>query len=249
MYHFEWHKTHGDETSASAHVVVSLLKLILEVRSVLDVGCGDGRWLACFKSSGVPSIYGVDGEWTDQDHLLIDKEEFTVTDLSKSFDLGKRFDIAISLEVAEHVDAECSALFVENLTKHSDMVLFGAAIPFQAASGTSTSAGNPTGLRYSKLRAINASDPFRSQIWQRRDVSVWYRQNMLVYIKRERSDLISQVEKYLRAYHISEMPIDIVHPERYQLIASYSQIAFKPLMRKLPAAFVGKFVSMLLRKN
>jgi SAM-dependent methyltransferase len=249
MYDFDWHKTHGDETSASAHVVVSLLKLILEVRSVLDVGCGDGRWLACFKSSGVPSIYGVDGEWTDQEHLLIDKAEFTVRDLSKSFDLGKRFDIAISLEVAEHVDAECSALFVENLTKHSDMVLFGAAIPFQGGFRHINERWQSSWAALFEAQGYQCFDPFRSQIWQRRDVSVWYRQNMLVYIKRERSDLISQVEKYLSAYHISEMPIDIVHPERYESIASYSQIAFKPLMRKLPAAFVGKFVSVLLGKN
>ena len=59
MYEFEWHKTHGDQTIASANVIVPLLKSIVEVNSVLDVGCGDGRWLACFESSGVRAICAV----------------------------------------------------------------------------------------------------------------------------------------------------------------------------------------------
>lgn len=112
MYDFEWHKTHGDQTITSANIIVPLLKSIIEVSSVLDVGCGDGRWLACFQSYDVSSICGVDGAWTDQSRLLIPQHDFTVLDLSKPFDLGQRFDVAISLEVAEHVASEHSMQFI-----------------------------------------------------------------------------------------------------------------------------------------
>jgi SAM-dependent methyltransferase len=249
MYDFEWHKLHGNQTSASAYAVVSLLKLILEVRTVLDVGCGDGSWLACFKSSGVPFVHGVDGEWTDQERLLINKEEFTQQDLSKSFDLGKRFDIAISLEVAEHIAPECSAQFVKNLTKHSDLVLFGAAIPYQGGFRHINERWQSDWVELFEVLDYQCFDPLRSQIWQRSDVSVWYRQNMLMYVKRERHDLISLVKKYLSANGVNEMPINIVHPERYESIASYSQIAFKPLMRKLPKAFLAKCLSVISGKS
>jgi SAM-dependent methyltransferase len=248
MYDFEWHKTHSDQTSASANVIVPLLKSIFAVSSVLDVGCGDGRWLACFLSSGVRSICGVDGAWTDQSSLLIPQHYFSVRDLSKPFDLDQRFDVAISLEVAEHVASEYSVQFIENLTKHSDIVLFGAAIPFQGGFRHINERWQSYWASLFNSQGYQCFDPFRSQIWQREEVSVWYRQNMLLYVKRERHDLISRIRSHLDLNRVPEMPIDVVHPERYEAIASYSQIAFKPLMRKLPKLAAKKLADVISRK-
>jgi SAM-dependent methyltransferase len=249
MYDFEWHKAHGDQTSASAYVIVPLLKSVIEVGSVLDVGCGDGRWLACFKSSGVSAICGVDGAWTDQTQLLIPKHDFTVRDLSKPFDLGQRFDLAISLEVAEHVGSEYSKQFVENLTKHSDVVLFGAAIPFQGGFRHINERWQSYWAALFDSQGYHCFDPFRSRIWLREDVSVWYRQNMLLYVKRERQDLTSRIRSHMELNQVAEMPVDVVHPERYEAIASYSQIAFKPLMRKLPKLAARKLVDVIKRRT
>jgi SAM-dependent methyltransferase len=248
MYDFEWHKTHGDQTIASANVVVPLLKSIVEVSSVLDVGCGDGRWLACFQSYGVSSICGVDGAWTDQSRLLIPQKDFKVQDLSKPFDLGQRFEVAICLEVAEHVASDCSMQFIENLTKHSDIVLFGAAIPFQGGFRHINERWQSYWVSLFDSQGYKCFDPFRSQIWQREEVLVWYRQNMLLYVRRERQDLVARIKSYLDLNHIPEMPIDVVHPARYEAIASYSQIAFKPLMRKLPKLAAKKLADVINRR-
>jgi SAM-dependent methyltransferase len=248
MYDFEWHKSHGDQTSISAYVIVPRLKSIVEVDSVLDVGCGDGRWLACFQSCGVSTICGVDGEWTDQTRLLIPRHTFEVQDLSKPFDLSRRFDLVMSLEVAEHVASECSRQFIENLTKHGDMVLFGAAIPFQGGFRHINEQWQSYWARLFDSKGYQCFDPLRSQIWEREDVSVWYRQNMLLYVKRERHDLVSRVVNYLDSNSVSEMPIDVVHPERYEAIASYSQIAFRPLMRKLPKLTATKLWDVIRHK-
>ena len=56
MYDFNWHGAHGAKTSASARIVVSQLLRMLNISSVLDVGCGDGRWLQAFKDAGVASV-------------------------------------------------------------------------------------------------------------------------------------------------------------------------------------------------
>jgi cyclopropane fatty-acyl-phospholipid synthase-like methyltransferase len=101
------------------------------VASLLDVGCGDGRWLATAKELGAEVIKGVDGPWTDRSRLLIPREDFEVRDLSDEFDLHQKFDLAMSLEAAEHVAAQHARSFVDNLIRHSDVVLFGAAIPYQ----------------------------------------------------------------------------------------------------------------------
>jgi SAM-dependent methyltransferase len=249
MYDFEWHKTHGDQTSASADVIVPQLKSMLEVDSVLDVGCGDGRWLACFQSSGVPTICGVDGAWTDQTRLLISKHDFKVQDLSKPFDLGRRFDLAMSLEVAEHVAPEFSTQFIENLTKHSDAVLFGAAIPFQGGFRHINERWPSYWAKLFDLQGYECFDPVRSQIWGREDVAVWYRQNMLLYVKGERHDLISRIRDYLDSNHVNEMPIDVVHPERYLSIASYSQVALRPLMRKLPKLIARRLWDVVMGRT
>jgi hypothetical protein len=76
----------------------------------------------------------------------------------------------------------------------------------------------------------------------------WYKQNMLLYVNRDRQDLIARVSNYIEANGIAQMPCDVVHPERYEAIASYSQIAFKPLLRKLPRMTMQKFVDMILRR-
>ena len=131
MYDFTWHQSHGDLTSSSARTVAPILCSLFGIESVLDVGCGDGRWLASFRECGVPVIAGIDGPWSDVSKLQIDPANFTVRDLSQPFDTQRRFSLALSLEVAEHVEAPFSDGFVQNLVKHSDVVLFGAAIPGQ----------------------------------------------------------------------------------------------------------------------
>src|ERR1700722_16775191 len=108
MYDFDWHKSHGDKTSSSAAAVVGILSKSFQISSVLDIGCGDGRWLSAFKDNGARVARGVDGPWTDQSRLLIDQSDFTVHNLEKPLSMDCHFDLAMSLEVAEHVAEEFS---------------------------------------------------------------------------------------------------------------------------------------------
>jgi hypothetical protein len=45
------------------------------------------------------------------------------------------------------------------------------------------------------------------------------------------------------------LPIDVIHPEKYEAAASYSQIAFLPLMKNLPRQSIQKLSSILQRKT
>ena len=111
--------------------MVPLVLQLLPVRSVVDVGCGDGSWLVVFRKLGVKEILGIDGEYVDPGLLQIPQDCFQAFDLAKPFSLGRVFDLAVSLEVAEHLPAECAPGFVECLTRLAPSVLFSAAIPFQ----------------------------------------------------------------------------------------------------------------------
>ena len=249
MYDFSWHQSHGDQTLSSARFVAAILDSLFELDSVLDVGCGDGRWLASFKECGVPLIAGIDGPWTDVAKLQIEPGNFEAKDLSEPFDLQRKFSLAVSLEVAEHIGPQFAKVFVQNMVRHSDVVLFGAAIPFQGGFRHVNERWQSYWADLFAAEGLDIFDIFRSQLWNRTDISVWYKQNMLLYVKRDRQDLIARVTDYIQANRISQLPCDIVHPERYQSIASYSQIAFKPLLSKLPRATVQKLASMVLRRT
>jgi SAM-dependent methyltransferase len=245
MYDFTWHDAHGAKTSASAKLVVPQLVRMLSVNSVLDVGCGDGRWLETFKAAGVKSVLGLDGPWNDKSKLSISAHEFVVHDLTRSIDLADRFDLAMSLEVAEHIGGEFADQFVNDLCGRSDVVLFGAAVPYQGGFRHINEIWQSAWAGKFRAAGFQVFDPFRAALWNRSDVHFWYKQNMLLYVRSARDDLVDKVESYMKAEAIETLPLDIIHPELYQQIASYSQIAFKPLLRQLPVQTARKVKQLL----
>ncbi|CAD7938582.1 unnamed protein product [Amoebophrya sp. A120] len=96
-------------------------------RSVLDLGCGVGYYVRDFRTkyrsasqAPLDLVLGVDG---NPDTVEITDGRCTVGDLSKKLDLGFRFDVVMSLEVAEHIPPEYEQTFVANLLRHSGHLL------------------------------------------------------------------------------------------------------------------------------
>ncbi|MFB9068178.1 methyltransferase domain-containing protein [Pseudofulvimonas gallinarii] len=172
--------------SASRHAamkVAAMLREPLALRSVLDVGCATGTWLAAWRESGIEDIHGADGDYVRREHLLIPEHCFHAADLSRPLDLGRRFDLVQSLEVAEHVDAACADQFVANLVNHaSGVVLFSAAPPGQGGEYHI----NEQPLDYWREKfarhGYRAFDAIRPQLLPDAAVPFWYRFNTLLYV-------------------------------------------------------------------
>jgi ribosomal protein L11 methylase PrmA len=47
----------------SAKRLLPLLAKKLDIRSVLDIGCGRGAWLSVWRGLGVESVHGIDSEY------------------------------------------------------------------------------------------------------------------------------------------------------------------------------------------
>src|SRR5438046_10610902 len=92
--------------------------------SVVDLGCGIGTWLAVFAEHNVGDYVGIDGDYVDRSQLLIPPERFLSGDLSEPVELNRRFDLAVSLEVAEHLPAASARVLVASLTGLPPVVLF-----------------------------------------------------------------------------------------------------------------------------
>ena len=114
----------------SAEQIIPVLNALLPINSVVDFGCGQGAWLSVWRKAGA-KVTGVDGPYVDQQHLMIDADEFRGADLSRTIDLGRRFDVVQSLEVAEHLPSSRASEFIGTLTSHGPLVMFSAAVPGQ----------------------------------------------------------------------------------------------------------------------
>src|SRR5437868_6499122 len=104
-YFFDYH---SDTTMRSARIVVPLVLDLVPARSVVDVGCGRGIWLSAFRENGVQELRGLDGAYVDRTKLLIRAEEFEAVDLEQPVRLDRRYDLALCLEVGEHLSAAAS---------------------------------------------------------------------------------------------------------------------------------------------
>lgn len=190
-------------------IIVPLVNNLIKPMSVVDVGCGLGTFLKAFKELGVTNVLGLDGAWVRKEllHKYIAPEEFVETDLEKSIQLNRKFDLAISVEVAEHLSEKRADSFVEDLVKLSDHVLFSAAIPGQGGDHHI----NEQWITYWKekfeKRGYRMLDPFRHELWYNQDVCWWYRQNLFLFVS-PNSTLTTPTNNQDQVLHV-------VHPELY----------------------------------
>lgn len=164
----------------SAHKIIPSIMDIFHPHSVIDYGCGTGSWLLAFKQLGVEEVLGIDGDYVDQSMVPI---PFQAADLSLPFLPEHRYDLAISLEVAEHLPSQAADIFVETLCDSSDHIVFSAAIPGQGGVGHYNEQWPSYWVPKFESRGYICSSNFRYDFWQDEDVENWYRQNILLFTK------------------------------------------------------------------
>ena len=170
---------------ASAGIVARLLLREMPIGSLLDVGSGHGAWVAEWMCSGVTDVLAIDGDYVNSGQLTIPQDKFRAHDLSTPLHLDRRFDLVQSLEVAEHIAAEHADLFVDNLVRHGDVVLFSAAVPHQGGEHHVNEQPPQYWRERFKARGYDAFDWLRPRIADRREIKAWYRYNSIIYANAE----------------------------------------------------------------
>lgn len=205
----EWH------TKDAANEIVPVIMDLVKPKKVVDVGCGIGTFTSVFKEYGA-SVIGIDGPWCKKELLFknIEPEEFLEMELEKEISLDNKFDLVVCLEVAEHLTPERADSFITDLIKLGDIILFSAAIPNQGGENHF----NEQWLGYwESLFSENefmVIDCLRPIFWDNPKVFYWYKQNIVLVIK-----------KGLQINGLEELKIntikDIVHPELLHSVMSY----------------------------
>jgi SAM-dependent methyltransferase len=198
---------------ASARAVIPTLLALLQPRSVADVGCGTGAWLSVVRENGIETILGIDGEYVDPKALLIPRDRFLAADVARPITVPRRFDLVLSLEVAEHVVPKNAETYVANLTALSDTIAFSAAVPNQTGSGHVNEQWPEYWRELFAAHGFILIDCLRHRFWNNRDVERWYRQNLLLYVSKARLDANPFLKKELEA--AAHRPLSLIHPAMY----------------------------------
>lgn len=236
LYDHAFYENRDKSTRASADRISSIVCNLVKINSVCDVGCGVGTWLAAFASRGAKEICGLDGDWVDQAKLVIPATDFLRADLSNPPSLSRTFDLAMSLEVAEHIPETKAEQFVNFLTSLAPVVMFSAAIPGQGGIGHI----NERWLNY-WIKLFNDCgfvllDCIRPKIWDSPDILLWYRQNTVLFARPESAKVIRLTGADQQATAGLPMLIspplsmcDLVHPEMF----SAMHTAHREISRKV----------------
>ncbi len=152
-------------------------------RSLLDFGCGLGTWISSSIKNGVDDVFGVDGVDIPKEKLLFPADRFRVVDLRSPLDLGRRFDVVICFEVAEHLDSTFANVLVDTLVRHSDSVYFSAACPGQNGQNHINCQWPSWWQEIFNARGYRCDDSVRWALWNEKAVEPWYRQNMFIATK------------------------------------------------------------------
>jgi SAM-dependent methyltransferase len=208
-----------------------------DIQSVVDIGCGTGTWLTAATENGARQIVGVEGPWLDRSLLEIDSDCLVVTDLEQPISLPRRFDLAVSLEVAEHLSASRASSFVHDLCAASDLVLFSAAVPAQGGKHHINERFPSYWAQLFEEKDYLLFDCVRGPIWQDRRIPFWYRQNTLLFARQH-----SLPAQRVSAAHARQraMPLlDCIHPELFAR-AQLAPLGVRAATRNLARALARK---------
>ncbi|WP_051287250.1 methyltransferase domain-containing protein [Algoriphagus mannitolivorans] len=243
IYRRNFYTYRNRETEYSAKMVLDVLFSYYHPFSMVDFGCGVGTWLKVGQEKGVHKVLGLEGEWLNKEHLVIDPNDFMYANLQSKINLPDTFDLGISLEVAEHIEEKYADIFIENLVNSSQVILFSAAIPGQRGSGHVNEQWPEYWISKFKCHDFIPIDLIRPRIWDNEKIKTWYKQNIILFCHKDKlkdlpelNSLVATDKKNWSIVHPStfKRQIEISHPK-------YSRLS--DLITSIPKVFFNSIKS------
>jgi SAM-dependent methyltransferase len=246
-YGDDFYKDQMDASLRSALKYVELLTPLYEPDTVVDVGCGRGTWLKAFKEKGASRLVGYDGTWNTQENMVDQSITFYGVDLNNPITVSDsdRFDLAMSLEVAEHLALSSAKNFIQSLTNLSNVVLFGAAYTQQEGTNHINEQPHTYWAKIFSDFDYVPYDLFRPAVWGDEEIPFWYQQNTFLYVKNN-SALVKVLQS--SGHHpIKNIAfLDCVHPVLYE--SKIKKLETKALIRQLVVRSIPERLRPLAKK-
>ena len=198
----------------SAQKIIAMVNGLFKPASVIDIGCGAGYWLKVWKEEiGITDILGVEGTYMNEAMFELDKKYLLNADLKQPLELGRKYDLVTSMEVAEHIPEEHADTFIKSLVDTGDIVLFSAAIKGQLGTyHINEQMPEYWAEKFAKHKYV-VIDYVRPRVWNDTSIQYWYRQNTLLFIKESR---LAEFPQLQQAAAITDPAyLTRIHPEKY----------------------------------
>lgn len=174
----------GPATSSAGAIADTIIG-DLSPASVLDVGCGTGALLEALRERGC-TVSGL--EYADAALAYCRKRNLDVVKFDLENDVfanDRTFDVAVSMEVAEHLPESVADHYVDLLTRVTRTVVFTAAPPGQG--GADHVNEQPPSYWIAKFAGRDfGHNAALSQRWKSRwetagVVQGWYHKNLMIF--------------------------------------------------------------------
>ncbi len=177
----EYARLRGTVTESAAALVPRLM-LRFNPTSMVDVGCGEGWFARAFASWGCDaSGYDISVATPHTVSLGPTQARFRHFDLTESRvgSVGP-VDLALCIEVAEHIPDERAAYLVGLLAQSAPIVVFSAAAPGQGGFGHVNEQPPSYWAALFAEHGYEFSEDIRTEIHDDARIAWWYRQNLFI---------------------------------------------------------------------
>ena len=168
--------------------VPQMAKSIVETfhpQSVIDIGCGSGALLVGLRKLGVRRLLGLDAAEAGLDIARargLDTRKFDI--VTDKLLYSACYDIAISMETAEHLPKKAADRYVELLCSLAPVVIFTAAHPGQGGIGHLNEQPPEYWTELFKVHGFQPSHETAAAwqpVWRSAGVADFYTNNLMIF--------------------------------------------------------------------
>ncbi|MBC8063222.1 MAG: class I SAM-dependent methyltransferase [Chlorobia bacterium] len=248
-YDKEFYDVSSVSSKKAAEIILPIVLELIKCERAIDIGCGNGPWSSVLLDLEVGHVIGVDGDYVDQKWLMIPSASFVAQDLTAPIKIEERFDLAMCIEVAEHLPESRAEGLVDDLTRLAPVVLFSAAIPGQGGTGHINEQPQTYWTEKFAKRGYIALDVIRRRTWDDSRVPGIYPQNMFLMASREAIDPNPSLQ-VAEATNCPSMA-SAIHPYTYETAWRPwlpGIVPIRQLLKLVPKTAFGAITRRLRRK-
>lgn len=180
MYNKRYFQTIEQAEKVQAESLADILIEMYDPKSVGDVGCATGLYLVPFLTRGVVAVGWDSADYAVDQKLVPGVEKADITETM----VGINVDLAICLEVLEHIDNDLCGGVIQNLVNMSELIIFSAAQPGQKGTGHINCKPKKHWETLFNIRGYNRDPEAEARILDhvtKNDHAEWFKNNLQVF--------------------------------------------------------------------